>query len=287
MRYCFIEAEKANYPIKLMCKVLMVSTSGYYSWRNRPESNRHVENEALVQKIREIHKESRQTYGSPRIYDRLKAERYMASENRVARLMRQHAIRACYKRKYVVTTDSQHSYEVAPNLLRREFNVGGPNKVWVSDITYVPTDEGWLYLGATMDLFARRIVGWSMLEQLRSALACGSLDMALSRREVDGELIHHSDRGIQYASDEYQLKLKAHGIKCSMSRKGDCWDNAPMESFFKTLKVECVYRRRFRTRQEAKTTIFEYIEVFYNRKRHHSYLDYKTPAEYEDVALAS
>jgi putative transposase len=219
MRYRFIEAEKANYPINLMCKVLMVSTSGYYSWRNRPVSGRQIANETLVQKIREIHKESRQTYGSPRIYERLKAE---TSKNRVARLMRQNAIRACYSRKYVVTTDSHHQYEVAPNLLKREFNVGKPNQVWASDITYVPTDEGWLYLGATMDLFARRIVGWSMLERLQSGLACESLDMALSRRKVDGDLIHHSDRGIQYASDEYQLKLRSNGIRCSMSRKGDC-----------------------------------------------------------------
>jgi len=232
--------------------------------------------------IKTIHKQSKETYGSPRVYHALREKGFRISENRVARLMRANGLVACYKRPFITTTDSEHQYSVAVNIIKRNFDVKERDRVWASDITYIRTYEGWLYLAAVMDLYSRKIVGWAMSDNLQCSLVQNALNMAIANRSVDPGLIHHSDRGLQYASDVYQLKLARMGIISSMSRKGDCWDNAPIESFFKTLKVECVYRNRYHTRKEAQMSIFDYIEVFYNRQRKHSYLNYKTPEEFEN-----
>ncbi len=262
--------------------------SGYYAWWRRPESRRSQENGVLLSEIRIAHMRSRQTYGSPRMTVELTELGHMCSENRVARLMRVGGIRAVGKRKYRVTTQSQHVYPVAKNLLDRNFTVDRPNAVWLSDITYVWTSEGWLYLAAVMDLHSRMVVGWSMGPRIDAALTLSALRQAIARREVCPELMHHSDRGSQYAATEYQKLLTATRMIGSMSRKGDCWDNAPIESFFATLKTELVYRMKFKTREEAKQKIFEFIEVFYNRQRRHSSLGNQSPRDFEKTApLAS
>lgn len=224
---------------------------------------------------------SRQTYGSPRLADELQDSGIPCSENRVARLMRLSGIRAVGKRKYRVTTDSKHNHPVAENLLNRQFSAGKPNAVWLSDITYIWTSEGWLYLAGVLDVYSRMLVGWSMSNRVTAELTLTALNQAIDRREVTPQLIHHSDRGSQYAAGEYQRLLSESGMICSMSRKGDCWDNAPMESFFATLKAELVNREQFKTKQEAKAKIFEYIEVFYNRQRRHSTLGNKSPVDFE------
>lgn len=287
MRYRFIEAEKANYPVVVLCRVLKVSRSGFYLWSSRGPSRREQANAELLTKVRAIHKQSRGVYGSPRIFKALLAQGMKVSVNRVARLMRANEIRSCHRRIYRVTTNSKHSYPIAPNLVNRHFEASGPNQLWASDITYIPTGEGWLYLAVVLDLFSRRVIGWSMSERLQSKLTEAALELALSQRQATGNLLHHSDRGVQYAAKSYQDKLSAYEITCSMSRKGDCWDNAVVESFFKSLKVECVNRYKFRSREEARRVIFDYIEVFYNRQRLHSYLGYRTPAEHEAMALAA
>jgi len=287
MRYQFIDAEKANYPVVILCRVLKVSRSGYYSWATRGPSRREQANAALLAKVRAIHKQSRSTYGSPRIFEALRAQGMKVSENRIARLMRTNEIRSCHRRVYRVTTNSKHSHPIAPNLVNRCFTASAPDQIWAGDITYIPTDEGWLYLAVILDLFSRRVIGWSMGERLHGKLTEAALELALSRRQTTAQLLHHSDRGVQYAAKSYQDKLSAFDITCSMSRKGDCWDNAVAESFFKTLKVECVDRFRFRTREEARRVIFDYIEVFYNRQRLHSYLGYRSPVDYEAMALAA
>jgi len=270
-----------------MCKVLKVSRSSYYAWLIRPESRRARENRRLLVKIKAIHKRSRNTYGSPRVHRELIAKGEACNRKRIARLMSDADIRAKQKRRFVVTTDSKHNLPVAANLLHRQFDVEMPNRVWVSDITYIPTGEGWLYLATVMDLYSKQIVGWSMEKSLESALVKDALSMALTKRRPTVGLIHHSDRGKQYASGEYQRMLMSNGIIPSMSRKGNCWDNAPMESFFHTLKTELVHHKRYQTRREANRDIFEYIEVFYNRQRLHSSLGYNTPAEYERAARAA
>lgn len=283
MRYRFVQAEKVNYPILMICCVMRVSRSGYYQWIDRPVSNREKTNQTLLGRIQEIHQESRGTYGSPRVYESCRQEGCKAGVHRVARLMKVNGIRSCYgkKRRFPVTTNSNHGHAVSPNLLRRDFSATAPNQVWVSDITYIPTGEGWLYLGVVLDLYDRSIVGWAMETHLRHTLATRSLAMAVRNRGgISAGLIHHSDRGIQYAAEGFQDALSANGMLCSMSAKGNCLDNAVAESFFKTLKVELVYRKHFETMEEARTEIFEYVEVFYNQKRLHSYLGYKTPAEY-------
>ena len=224
---------------------------------------------------------SRQTYGSPRLSDELQDSGVSCSENRVARLMRLSGIRAVGKRKYRVTTNSKHNHPIAENLLNRQFSADKPNAVWLSDITYIWTAEGWLYLAGVLDVYSRMLVGWSMSARVTAELTLTALSQAIDRREVTPELMHHSDRGSQYAAGEYQRLLSESGMICSMSRKGDCWDNAPMESFFATLKAELVNREQFKTRQEAKAKIFEYIEVFYNRQRRHSTLGYKSPVDFE------
>ncbi len=264
-----------------MCRVLKVSPSGYYAWRGRQQSPRDRQSRKLLVAIKVLHKQSKQTYGSPRICRGLSKQGIQCSENRVARLMRVHGIRAKQAKRFKATTDSRHDLPVAENILDRQFEPEAPNQAWAADITYVWTGQGWLYLAVVMDLFSRRIVGFSMGRSLARALVIEALEMALGRRRVGQGLLHHSDRGSQYASGEFQRVLVGAGIICSMSRRGNCWDNAPVESFFSTLKCELVHHRRYRSRAEARLDIFEYIEVWYNRKRLHSSLGYRSPAEYE------
>ncbi len=283
MRFEFIKAEKGNYPVWLMCKVLMVSRSGYYAWEKRPPSNRAKENQRLVEAIKDVHKASRRTYGSPRVHADLQARGFSAGRNRVARLMRENGIVAVGKRRFRLTTNSRHDLPVAVNVLDRRFDVVGPDQGWVTDITYIWTAQGWLYLAIVLDLFSRRVVGWSMSERLKTALVLNALAMALHQRVSDAHLVHHSDRGSQYASKAYRKALKDNGIVCSMSRTGDCWDNAVAEAFFATLKTELIYPVIFPTRAEARSAIAEYIEIFHNRQRRHSYLGHFTPVEYEEI----
>jgi len=281
VRYAFIRDYRSEFRVSKMCEVLEVSRSGFYDWLRNPESRRKRDNRALLSAIRIAFEKSRQTYGSPRMTVELNESGVACSENRVARLMCESGIRAVGKRKYRVTTQSKHTYPVAENLLNRQFSADKPNAVWLSDITYIWTSEGWLYLAAVIDVHSRMLVGWSMGRRITAELTLDALHQAINRRNVTPELMHHSDRGSQYAAGEYQKLLRETQMICSMSRKGNCWDNAPMESFFATLKAELVYRERFKTRQEAKTKIFEYIEVFYNRQRRHSTLGNSSPVDFE------
>lgn len=266
-----------------MCQVLKVSRSGYYAWLKKPESKRKKRNKELLTEIRKIYKVSRGTYGSPRITRVLKRQGITCGKNRVARLMRDNGIVAKTKRKFKATTNSKHNYPVAENLLNQNFTTDQPNKVWVADITYIPTDEGWLYLAAIEDLYQRKIVGWAMDSTMTRQLTLNALRQAVWRHRPSAGLIHHSDRGSQYASYEYQQAIKDYEMIPSMSRKGNCYDNACMESFFGTLKRELIYGYRFKTRAEARQAIFEYIEVFYNRIRLHSALGYMSPVEFEQA----
>jgi putative transposase len=282
VRYAFIRDHRHEFPVEVACDVLQVSRSGYYAWSGRPASPGEVRRGEVLDQIRRVHQESRQTYGSPRIHKALKAQGVSCSENTVAKLMKGHAIRSKASRPFVVkTTDSRHDRPVAENVLAREFYPDRPDQVWTADITYVPTAEGWLYLAVVLDLFSRRVVGWAMADHLRSELTCDALRMALGHRRPRGELLHHSDRGVQYASDAYQGLLRDFGIEPSMSRKGNCWDNAVTESFFSTAKRELTHHESYSTREEARGSLFEYIEVFYNRQRLHSTLGYRSPVEYE------
>lgn len=287
MIFRFVSNHQSEFPISLMCRVLAVSRSGYYAWLKHTESKQDQDDKVLSQEISEIHLESFGTYGSPRVYRELKRRGKRLGENRVARLMRKDGLRAKTKRKFKATTDSRHHFPVAPNLLNREFTPEEPNQAWASDITYVWTAEGWLYLAVVMDLFSRAIVGWSMSERMTRALVIDAFVMAVKRRNPPPGLLHHSDRGSQYASVDYQAILAKHGIICSMSRKGNCWDNAPVESFFGTLKREHVFHNRYGHRAQARQSIFIYIEQFYNRKRIHSALGYRTPSEMEQLKLAA
>lgn len=286
MRYVFIRDYRGAFPVGLMCRTLEVGSSGFYAWLKRPESPRTLGNQRLLMEIKVLHQKSRKTYGSPRIHAELNGNGNACGKHRVARLMRQHGIVSKHKRKFRVTTNSAHSYPVAENLLQRQFDVSRPGQCWVSDITYIPTREGWLYLAATLDLFHRKVVGWAMGRWITRQLVIDAINMAIKSGDRKPGLIHHSDRGVQYASHEFQALLKTHSIQCSMSRKGNCWDNAVAESFFHTLKVELIQGRAYDTRQEAKTAIFEYIEVFYNRQRRHSYLGYLSPVDFEEKNVA-
>ena len=281
MRYRAIQEHDRHYPIRLMCRALEVSAAGYYAWRSRPESARSGSARTVLSAIRVIHRESRETYGSPRIWDALLKQGHRIGEHRVARLMRQDGILAKTVKKWRATTQSQHRFPVAANTLDRQFTVTQPNRVWAGDLTYVWTTEGWLYLAVILDLYSRRVIGWAMGHRLTVDLAERALTMALVNRTLRAGLLHHSDRGSQYAATSYQQLLAARGVTASMSRKGNCWDNACIESFFGTLKRELVYHRHYATREEATQDIFEYIEVFYNRQRRHSTLGYHSPAEFE------
>jgi putative transposase len=284
MTYRFIEEHKDQWPVRLLCETLEVSPAGYYAWRQGPRRGREQRRDALLVEIRAIHAEFKARYGSPRIHAELVARGHDCCVNTIAKLMREAGIAAKTARKFRCgTTDSNHDLPVAENLLARQFNASEANEVWLADITYIPTREGWLYLAAVEDLYSRRVVGWSMAEDMESRLVVDALGMAVQRRLPDEGLLAHSDRGSQYASEHYQRLLAKHGITCSMSRRADCWDNAPMESFFASLKKELVHDADFASRQEARAAIFEYIEVFYNGQRRHSSLGYVSPAEYEQA----
>jgi putative transposase len=288
MKYTFISENRGRFKVDWMCKAIDISRSGYYAWRKRPESKRTKENRKLADKIKLIHMDKyKKAYGSPRIHQELKENGVPCSQNRVARVMNKEGIRAIVPRKYRATTNSKHKFPVAPNLLKQDFNVKEPNKVWVADITYIATSEGWLYLASVMDLGSRRIKGWAMSDRITQELTLNAMNMAITNTPDTNNIIHHSDRGSQYACNEYRKLLKSNGIMCSMSRKGNCWDNAPMESFFHTLKTEWAYRFKYKTRKEAKASLFGYIEIFYNRQRRHSALQYMNPCQYEDFKMAA
>jgi len=285
VKYAFIAAHRVEFHLRPMCRVLRASSSGFHEWFARESSRREIEDARLLAKIKKIFKASGDTYGSRRVARQLRLEGEMCSRRRVARLMRANGLVPKTRRKFKPTTDSKHDLPVAENLLARDFTPAGPNQVWVSDITYIWTMEGWLYLAVVIDLFNRGVVGWSMSERIKRHLVIDALCMAVGRRSCGEGLIHHSDRGSQYASHDYQKLLTKHGMLCSMSKKGDCWDNAVAESFFGSLKTERVHHRRYRTREEARRDIFEYIEVFYNRIRLHSTLGYVSPAQFEAAAI--
>ena len=284
MTFRFIEDNRSRWPVRLLCATLEVSAAGYYAWRDRPTSPRQQRRDTLLGEIAAIHEQAKARYGSPRVHAELLARGHGCCVNTVAQLMRQAGIKAKTARKFCHTTDSNHSRPVADNVLDRQFDPAAPNEVWVADITYIPTREGWLYLAVVEDLYSRMVVGWSMDATMTSRLVVDALEMAVQRRLPGTELVAHSDRGSQYASEHYQQLLGKHGIECSMSDVGQCWDNAPMESFFASLKKELTHHEDYATRAEARASIFEYIEMFYNRQRRHSTLGYVSPAEFERSA---
>ena len=285
MLYGFIERHEAAYPIAVMCEVLEVGASGYYAWRVRPESERDQANEALKERIAQEWKRSRKTYGSPRMTAQLKAEGDRCGENRVARLMAESGLKARKRRVFQpYKTDSGHGLPVAANRLDRDFSASAPNQKWVGDVTFIATQEGWLYLAVWMDLFSRKIIGWAMSELCDAALVMAALRMAQANRQADSGVLVHSDRGSIYASADHRNLLETFGFLQSMSRKGNCWDNAAMESFFSSLKIEHVYAKEvYLTRAIAQTDLFDYIEVFYNRQRLHSSLGFKSPVQFEFI----
>jgi len=285
MRFRFIHAEKANYPVRVMCRVLKVSTSGYYAYLERGPSTRQREDEKLKVHIGAIHVRSRGTYGRARVMQQLLREDVEVGKQRVARLMGEMGLQGLPRKRFRRTTDSSHARPVAPNVLDRNFEAERPNQFWVTDITFIWTREGWLYLAAIIELFSRRVVGWAMQPHMRTELALEALHMALGRCLPDVGLVHHSDRGVQYAATTYQAALDDNNIVCSMSRKGDCWDNAVSESFFGTLKTELINRHSWSTRREAKNAVVDYIESFYNPHRLHSSLGYVSPIEFERMHI--
>jgi transposase InsO family protein len=283
MKFAFIEEHLASlFRLDVVCQVLEVSRSGYYAWQRRPASDRVKRREELAIQIQRVHADNRRVYGSPRIYRELKARGQTVCENTIADIMKQRKIRAKTKRTFVPrTTDANHDQPVARNVLDRRFQAELPDQKWAADITYIPTGQGWLYLAGVIDLCSRKIVGWSMADHMETSLVSQALTMALVHRQPEQGLLHHSDRGVQYASDDYRRLLQTHGMQISMSGRGDCWDNTVMESFWSTLKTELVHHEQFATHEEARAAIFEYIEVFYNRKRRHSSLDYQSPEAFE------
>jgi putative transposase len=285
VRFRFIEQHARIWPVRLMCRVLEVSPSGYYGWRSRPESARSAANRQLLEDVRRLHAGHHGRYGSPRVHAALRAEGRSASRGRVERLMRRYGIRALAGRRFrPCTTDSRHDLPIAPNLLKQEFSASVPNTVWLADITYLPTGEGWLYLAAVLDLATRKVVGWSMRDHMRTELTTAALMMAEQRQRPAAGLVCHSDRGSQYAAEAYRKQLAGMKAISSMSRTACCYDNAPMESFFHTLKVELVHQRRWATRDDARRDLFAYIEGYYNRQRIHSALGYITPEQAERKA---
>lgn len=279
-KYAFVAAHASSYPVKMLCRVLGLARSGYYRWKKQPSSKRAQQDTTLWAQIQTIFRDSRRTYGSPRVQASLQAQGIRCSKKRVARLMRTNTLIARRKRRSVHTTDSGHNEPIAPNELARNFQTGAPNQVWVADITYLPTREGWLYLAVVLDLYARRVVGWSMDVTLERKLVIGALKGALGYRQPTAGLLHYNDRGSQYASADYQTLLIQAEMRPSMSRKGNCWDNAVMESFFASLKAE-IGVEVFDSHAHARGCVFDYIERFYNRQRRHSTLAYLTPADYE------
>lgn len=281
MKFRFVHEHRETFRVGVMCEVLKVSRSGYYAWCDRPRSDREQANRTLRATIERIHAESRGTYGSPRVYAALRREGIACGRHRVARLMRDEGIRSKTKRRFRSIATKRSEMPSAPNVLARSFSAPARNHAWAADITIVRTSEGWLHLAVVLDLFSRRIVGWATSERVHQTLALEALTRAIARRQPEPGLIHHSDRGGQYASAAYQDLLDRHGLVASMSRPANCLDNAVAESFFHTLKTELVYQQHYRTREQARLAIFEYIESFYNRTRLHSTLDYRSPEEYE------
>lgn len=279
MRFAFIEAEKAHFPVTMLCRLLEVRTSGFYAWRGRGESERASENRRLAVEVSSTFKQYEGRYGSPRIHRELHVCRH-----RVARIMREQALCARPRRKFCKTTDSNHDWKTPKNLLGRNFEVPEADRVWAGDVTYIPTREGWFYLAVLLDLYSRRVVGWAMSAHNDEALTLAALQMALDQRQPEPGLLHHSDRGTTYASGAYQDALEQNGIICSMSRKGNCWDNAVVESFFSTLDAECGNQQTFPSRATAREEITQYLLGFYNPTRLHSYLGYMSPMEFERAA---
>jgi len=279
-----VRQEEPNHAVVRLCHAVEVSRSGYYAWRRSLESQRARENRSLLEAIREIYDGSRRVYGAPRIHNELQIRGHRCGRHRVARLMQRAGLRARIRQRFRVTTRSGHRHPTAPNLLAHCFTASRANEAWVADITYIPTREGWLYLSVVIDLFSRRVVGWATSDTMTRALVIDALHIALGRRQAAPGLLHHSDRGSQYASNEYQLLLAREGFVCSMSGRGNCYDSAVAESFFHTLKTELVHHERYETRSAAHASLFEYIEGFYNRLRKHSALGYKSPSAYEEDA---
>ncbi len=285
MRYQCIHRRREQHSVRMMCRLLRVSRSGYYSWCNRGETAKERRDRTLMPLIHQVHLESRGVYGARKIQHELRAKGETCGRHKVARLMRQAGLKGCPKRRFRRTKDQPPSYPIAHNLLQQDFTALRANERWASDITYIPTRQGWLYLAVVMDLYSRRIVGWSMDRRTGRHLVIDAMKMALDQRDVP--VIHHSDRGPQYTSDDFRELLRKHGIECSMSGRGSCYDNAPVESFFSLLKRERVRRQTYATREEAKTDVFDYIERFYNRCRRHATLGYVSPVEYESQVMRS
>lgn len=284
MKYAFIDEQRGAFKVNRLCKSLGIKTSSYYRWKRFPISDRTKRDKELLSKISKIHQENRGCYGSPRIHAELKEKGDFVSRKRVSRIMRENGISALQRRKYKSTTDSNHNYPVAPNLLNRIFTAKAPNKIWTADITYVSTWEGWLYLAVVLDLYSRKVVGWAMSTKIDRNLVINAFLMAYFQRKPEKGLIHHSDRGSQYCSNDFQAVLKHIGALASMSGVGNCYDNSVTETFFHTLKVELIFKTIFKTREEAKMAIFEYVETYYNRKRKHSTLGYCSPNQFEQYS---
>jgi len=281
VKYAFIRQHQGQFTIQRMCSVLGVSSSGYYDWVDRPESQRSLSNRSLTTKIRCFHQASRRTYGSPRIHHDLQYSGESAGINRVARLMKKAGIQSKMAKRFVVTTNSKHTMQAAPDQIQRRFKTNAPNRAWVSDTTFIATRQGWLYLAVILDLYSRQVIGWAMSDRNDRQLVSSALTMAVWRRGMVKHVIVHSDQGSTYASSDYQQLLNQHHLICSMSRKGECLDNAVAESFFGTLKAELVADEDYKTKDEARASLFHYIETFYNRRRRHSFLDYLSPVEFE------
>ena len=281
MRFEFIRAHQGEFSITRMCRVFSVSPSGYYAYRDRPPSTRDRQDAELAVEVEKVFRRGRCRYGSPRVMHALRSNGHRISRRRVARLMREQGLRAVQPRRSVVTTDSRHSEPIAANVLERDFTADRPDQKWAGDITYIPTSEGWLYLAVFLDLFSRRVIGWSMSERLDAELARSALAMAIAARQPSGSVIVHSDRGVQYAAGAFRQMLQDWSMTPSMSRRGNCYDNAVSESFFATLKKELVHAERYGSRDEARSSLFEYIEVFYNRERLHSTIEYRSPVAHE------
>ncbi len=283
MRFQLIDDQRGSFPITRMCGVLGVSVSGYYAWRTRPVSAREMANRQLIEQIKSVHRANYEVYGSPRIHRELQAQGETCSRNRVARLMRLYHIQAKQVRRYKSTTKRNAAHRAAPNLLQQDFAAERPDHKWLADITYIPTQQGWLYLATILDLYGRRVVGWAMSQRMTADLTLAALEMAIQRRRPGPGLIHHSDQGSQYTDRAYQSLLQAHGIQASMNGRGSWYDNSPMESFFGSLKNELVHHRLYGTHAEARPDLFFYIEGFYNRRRRHSSLGYLSPEAYEQL----
>jgi len=283
VRYQFIDTAKKAYPLSLLCKVMQVNRSGFYFWKSKDKSSRQKERDRLLPKVKAIHHQTKQSYGARRISKELEAHGESCGRTKAATLMKLAGVCAKQSKKFKATTDSKHNLPVAPNLLNRNFEASVPDIVYCSDITYIWTNEGWLYLAVILDLFSRQVVGWSISNRITKKLVLDSLQMALWRRRPAAGLIFHSDRGSQYCSNDVQKMLKSNNMFSSMSRKGDCWDNSVAESFFGSLKMERVFDSTYRTREEARRDIVDYIEMFYNTKRRHSYLGYLSPKDFEKM----